>query len=139
MDKKGFVRTLEAVIAILLLQTLLFYLLPEEKLPAGEVPQEVKAAQQYILEEISLNQGYRSCIVQATPGSCTGNIACMDGLDAFIKQHTPFDYASSCEVCTTALSCTLTKFPLDRSIYTDSVFISKQSVTRVLRVYFYEK
>jgi len=139
MDKKGFVRTLEAVIAVLLLLAFLYVLFPEKQAVTGETPVEVREAQRYILKEISLNRQYRDCVTvdnQHYSGKCQGG--CLTPLQDFIQAQAPFGYATSCEVCNSALSCTDIGFPLDRSVFADSIFISKNAVTKVLRIYFYE-
>jgi hypothetical protein len=138
VNKKGFIRTLEAVIAVVMILGLLFFLIPEQKTPTGEVPAQIKQAQSYILEEISLNSGYRNCITSAVPGQCQGG--CLDTLNIFITKQAPLGYATACEVCQSSLSCADLQLPIDKSIYTDSIFIAKQATTsRVLRVYFYEQ
>jgi sulfur relay (sulfurtransferase) DsrF/TusC family protein len=63
----------------------------------------------------------------------------MSSVQSFIASQAPFGYQVACEVCNSAISCVDFGFPLDKSVYTDSVFIAKKPVTKVLRVYFYEK
>lgn len=140
MSTKGLIRTLEAVIAVLLLLSLLFFILPEEQAPTGEIPAQVKTAQDFVLEEIALNKTYRDCITVANAGyhgNCQAG--CLSQVQQFMLSNAPFGYTVACEVCDTALSCANLPLPTEKSIYTDSIFISRQPVTKVLRVYYYEK
>ncbi len=138
MSNKGLVKTLEAVIAVLLILGLLVFILPQEKVPTGEVPAEVKSAQRFILDEISLNQAYRDCITNSNyPGKC--QLGCLAQIETLVINNAPFGYTGSCEVCDTALSCAVLQLPASKSVYTDSIFISNKPITKVLRVYFYEK
>jgi len=140
MSRKGLVKTLEAVIAVLLILGLLVFILPQEKVPTGEVPAEIKSAQRYVLDEISLNQAYRDCITKSNAnyhGKCEPG--CLGQIENLVISNAPFGYTGSCEVCDTALSCAVLQLPADKSVYTDSIFISNKPTTKVLRVYFYEK
>jgi len=147
--KQGLLRTLEAVLAIIAILGFLFFLLPEGEVPeTGAVPKAVEEAQRYILAEISLNSTYRDCITGASggippyyEGACQGG--CLHQLDTFVKNSAPFGYTATCEICSEAISCQDLSLPLDKSVYTDSIFISKQLPTKqfntkVLRVYMYE-
>ena len=127
MSRKGLVKTLEAVIAVLLILGLLVFILPQEKVPTGEVPAEIKSA-------------YRDCITKSNAnyhGKCEPG--CLGQIENLVISNAPFGYTGSCEVCDTALSCAVLQLPADKSVYTDSIFISNKPTTKVLRVYFYEK
>ena len=140
MAAKGLIKTLEAVIAVLLILGLLIVILPEKKIPTGEIPAEVKNAERFILEEISLNNVYRDCITVSNAGyhgACEPG--CLSQINNFMASNAPFGYTVSCEVCDTALSCANLQLPSEKSIYTDSIFISSRQTKKVLRVYFYEK
>lgn len=140
MNTKGVVKTLEAVIAVVALLAFLLVILPQEKTPTGEVPAEIQTAQQAVLDEIALNKNYRDCVTVANAGyqgKCEGG--CLSSVQSLIASQTPSGYQTACEVCDSAISCVDFGFPLDKSVYTDSVFIAKKPVTKVLRVYFYEK
>jgi hypothetical protein len=139
-NKKGVVKTLEAVIAVVALLAFILIILPEREIPTGEVPAEIETAQQAILDEISLNKNYRDCITigsAAYQGKCQGG--CLSSVESFVAAKTPAGYQAACEVCNSAISCVDFGFPVDKSVYTDSVFIANKPVTKVLRVYFYEK
>ena len=137
VNNKGFVRTLEAVIAILIVFGFVVLLSPLNKRPQPETPFTVTDAQHFLLEEVALNTTFRTCITgAATTGACTNG--CLARVDQFIKEHTPPGYQHGCELCQRASSCTTTALPLDKSIFTDSVFISGDT-SKILRVYFWEQ
>lgn len=139
-SKKGVVKTLEAVIAIIAILGFIYTIFPEKKEITGEVPAAVKAAEEYVLTEIALNKEYRRCVTDEIgeyAGAC--KIGCLIQLDELMKSRAPLGYASMCEVCDTALSCTSEHLPAGASIYTDSIFIARHPVKKVVRVYFYEK
>ncbi len=140
MNTKGFVRTLEAVIAIVILLGAVLILIPEEQPVTGEVPAEIQDVQSYVLQEIALNKNYRDCVTTSNAGyegKCQGG--CLTPINDFIISKIPFGYTGVCELCNSAISCTNMDLPIDKSIYTDSIFLVKPPVTKVLRVYFYEK
>jgi len=138
MSTKGLIRTLEAVIAVLLILALLFFILPEEEIPTGEVPAQVKNAQRFVLEEIALDKNHRNCITgdAAYQGKCEQRCP---QINAVILQNIPFGYAATCEICNSAISCAGLNLPAEKSIYADSIFISRNTVNKVVRVYYYEK
>ena len=139
-SKKGVVKTLEAVIAIIAILGFIYAIFPEKKEITGEVPAEVKAAEEYVLTEIALNKEYRKCVTDEIGeyvGACKNG--CLDQINDLVKSRAPSGYATMCEVCDTALSCTSEDLPAGASIYTDSIFIARHPVKKVVRVYFYEK
>ncbi|MEK6839603.1 MAG: hypothetical protein AABX72_01565 [Nanoarchaeota archaeon] len=136
METKGFIRTLEAVIAVMIVLMLLFFILPEEETPTGEVPAPVQNAQRFVLDEIALTKSHRQCVISANQGICGSECPQINNL---IQQNVPFGYTSACEICNSALSCATLNLPTEKSVYTDSIFISKKPVTKIVRVYYYEK
>lgn len=138
VNKKGFIKTLEAVIAIILILTFVYVFTPKEQETPQETPLDIQDVQRFILTEVALNETYRNCIITTQPGSCTTS-ACLQQINAFIDKHTPSGYANSCEICRKAISCTSQPLPLDRSIYTDSVFVGHTVSSKVFRVYFWPR
>ena len=140
VNKKAFVRTLEAVIAILMIFGFILFTKPQLNPDAiSGTPDQVKTAQQFIFSEISYNQDFRSCITTASnpsSGSCTE--VCGARLDNFIRPNVPFGYDYACEICETSVSCMHRDLPLDRNIYADSIFIADKH-SKILRIYFWQK
>ena len=139
-SKKGLVRTLEAVIAVMAILGFVYFLFPDETPTTGGVPAEIQAAQEYVLAEISLKEEFRDCIVRGSEtyeGAC--NFGCLTDVESFVKAQAPFGFEGTCEICNSALSCSDTILPPEKSVYTDSIFIARHPVKKVLRIYFYEK
>jgi hypothetical protein len=136
-DKRGLIRTFEAIIAVVIMLTLIYYLVPKDRDVDVVAEHNVREAQKLILTEISLNEEFRECVSGFnTFGVCEGG--CMNDIDLFIDRNVPFGYESFCEICDSAISCTDGFLPVDKSIYTDSVFIAHDP-SRIVRIYFWEK
>ncbi len=137
VNNKGYIKTLEAVIAIIIILVFVYVLTPKAIKKAEPIPSVVKEAEHFILTEIALNKTLRSCVSSpVTPnGECRAS-GCMEKIMSFVQANTPPGYQSRCELCEKAVSCSQIQLPLDRSIYTDSIMISNPR-PRVFRVYFW--
>ncbi len=72
VNKKGYIKTIEAIIAILILLGFFIYMLPNEPIGKAPVPEDIRLMQSIILEEISNNQAYRDCLINDSPDTiCT--------------------------------------------------------------------
>ena len=141
MNKKGFAKTLEAGIAVILVLVFIYYVLPKQT-PEGtmlRVPEQVKTTQSFILQEISTKENLRNCaLYAATTGKCE-DIPCQN-IVSLINSNTPPGYTSACEICATANTCAANlNLPTDVSLYTDSVFLSERTTSKVVRLYFWRK
>ena len=141
MNKKGFAKTLEAGIAVILVLVFIYYVLPKQspEQTALDIPENVKTAQSFILQEISTQEALRNCALYAvTEGKCE-DIPCQN-IVPLINKHTPGGYSSACEICATANTCaTNLNLPTDVSLYADSVFLSDRAASKVVRVYFWKQ
>ncbi len=133
MNKKGFVRTLEAVIAVIIVFGIILVVTPSRPSQDSETPAAIKEAQSFILDRISANEIYRPCIQTAAAGECS---VCPD-IDAFVQQNQPKGYDYRCEICNSASTCS-NPLPLDKSLYTDSRLIATNPA-KVLRLVFWEQ
>ena len=136
VNKKGFIRTLESVIAVVVVLTFIYVITLKTETPTGEIPFDIKDTQKFIFQEVAFNDNYRQCILTSSPGSACPS-GCLNQIDQLITSNKPSGFNHACEVCATSLSCATLNLPVDKSVYTDSVFISKDKF-RVLRVYFWE-
>jgi|TARA_Y100000310_G_scaffold225672_1_gene227734 hypothetical protein len=135
MNKKGFAKTLEATIAIILILTFIFYFTPKSLSEDPSIPANVMESQAFILEQISTTPSLRDCLVQsAAVGKC--ETVCLNVSD-FVQDNDnkPFGYTAFCEVCNSANTCA-GDLPLNVSLYTDSVFLSGK-FPKVVRIYFW--
>jgi hypothetical protein len=141
MNNKGFAKTLEAGIAVILVLVFIFYVLPKQapEQTVLRIPENVDTAQSFILQEISTQEDLRNCaLYAATTGKCE-DIPCQN-IFALITSNTPAGYSSACEICATANTCaTNLNLPTDVSLYTDSVFLSDRAASKIVRVYFWKR
>lgn len=134
MNKKGFVRTLEAVIAVIIVLGIILVVTPSRPSQDSETPATIKESQSFILDRISTDEAHRSCIQTAAAGEC--RTPCQ-AIDLFIRDHQPKGYAYRCEICNSASTCS-PSLPLDKSLYTDSRLIATNPA-KVLRLIFWEQ
>ncbi|HLC71988.1 MAG TPA: hypothetical protein VJH37_00230 [Candidatus Nanoarchaeia archaeon] len=138
MNKKGFVRTLEAIIAAIIVLGIILVVTPEKAQQRTGTPENVKEAQQFILEGIAMNETFRDCILRSTvQGECNTVCVAPADIDAFVAAHTPPLYGFRCEICNSASTCS-ESLPLDKSLYTDSRLIARNPA-RIIRLIFWEK
>ncbi|MEK6951539.1 MAG: hypothetical protein AABX29_00835 [Nanoarchaeota archaeon] len=70
MNKQGFIKTVEAIIAVLIIFIFIYYITP--KSTGNKETNDIKELQAEILKGISENEVYRECIVSCPDGSiCT--------------------------------------------------------------------
>ncbi len=63
MDKNGYIRTLEAVVAILMIFVFIFTVLPRSQPRAATDPSEIRLLQDAILNQIESNSTYRNFVL----------------------------------------------------------------------------
>jgi hypothetical protein len=146
MDKRGFIRTLEAVIAVIALFGFIFYMNSQVNVVDNEVPFVVQNMHNFIFEELGYNQEYRDCVMNDfTVGKCSRpndvpgeDWSCMEQLNDFIEANVPDGFEAECEVCRSSMSCLGDVLPIDRNIYANSLFISGND-PKIIRIYFWGK
>ena len=144
MDKKGFIRTMEAVISVILLFSFIFFMSYYNAPETSEAPFIIRNTHNFIFEEIVYNSTFRDCIIQkAHDGSCrqydlTGADACMKYVDDFVKANSPEGYEYECEACRSAVSCLEGSLPIDRNVYANSIFLASDN-PKIMRIYFWER
>ncbi len=164
MNKKGFIRTIEAVIAILVLLGLVLFIFGDKPTEIKKTPEVVESALSFITSEFLYNELFRNCFSNLNldtnnGGECEsklssvniGNVNCKTAIvDQFLRNvdrgpfmSIPTGYDFKCEVCKTTRSCETFTFPEDKSVYPKSVFIYKskddKEEARVVRIYLFEK
>ncbi|MCX6711946.1 MAG: hypothetical protein NT139_02835, partial [Candidatus Woesearchaeota archaeon] len=134
VNKKGYLKTIEAVIAILIILGFIYIITPKQHLPEETTPQSVASAEEFIINQILYNSTYRSCIV-------SDNRPCIDNL---VKKNSPSGYNYQFEMCDTSTSCLQElniTLPIDKSIYSKSILVSQEKgliSPKVFRVYMWE-
>lgn len=156
VGKQGFIRTLEAVIAILLVLGFLLYVLP--KVPAlaePTVPEGIDSARNFILTEFSTNEIVRGCVSSldinhdTNPSSGSecekafeNSPDCKTSIVELLDKHTVPGFNYHCEICDDEAPCTqvLSDENRDKSIYPGTAFIYFTGTNvKYVRVYFWRK
>ncbi len=130
MNKKGFIRTLEAIVAIVLIFSFIYFVLPKKAPAFGDVPDSVRVAEDFIVREILYNSDFRDLIFSTSDvGQCRADI------DEFVREAVPYGYNYACETCSGAQTCIgADAVPFDRDVYANSVYLIRDQ-PKVLRVY----
>ena len=63
MNNKGFLRILEAVIAIIIIFMFTYYIMPKNTEKSDVEGDKIRLLQKTILDEIGYNEGFRDCIL----------------------------------------------------------------------------
>jgi len=152
MNKRGFIRTLEAVIAVIIVFMFIFFVGRSSYNADEREIQNIRSLQESILSDISGNDVYRDCII-VTPIEAFNNVAesganepaCAVEIKNFISDSLPKKFRNNHEfnACDPKElgSCTLPTISSNQ-VYTSAVIItsSLKSATydpRILRIWFY--
>ncbi len=114
MNKKGFIRILEAIFAIMLIMGAVLIII-SNNLQTSDISEEAYEKQRYILEIISNNEGMRNEIIKE------GNLG---KTNEFIKKTMPSSWKYS--VCVTSVDqiCSPGDVPNDKELYVSETIIS---------------
>lgn len=143
INKRGYIKTLEAVIAIVIILIFTFAVTPKPE-PSYALPSSVENAQAYILEEIERDDAVRDAIMAGNP---TDTADPMYGLIvAIVAANMPTGFAYTvgvCEESACSFSINPEGIPIDRSIYTAEAMIATDGETigtpRVARIWMWRK
>lgn len=149
VGKQGFIRTLEAVIAILLVLGFLLFILPRRPVLAEPtIPESVDSARTFILREFLTNPEIRDCIklisIAGGGGPSTGmnclDTACADPVRNLLDKHKVSGFEYFCEVCNNIAPCTqLPRQTMEKSVYPGAVFIYFATDNiKYVRIYFWK-
>ena len=146
---RGFIRTVEAVIAIVLLLGLILFVFNGSNQILSRTPVVVKDANSYIINEFLHNNTFRECFSNAEEGKCNDKLSlvtstsenrkCSDIVNDFLSKSMPAGYSYECEVCKSSNSCANLNIPEDKSVYPKSGFIYSEAKKeeRIIRVYIF--
>jgi len=115
LNKKAYIRTVEAFIAIIILLMVVFFLIPRESEQEPDVPNIVEGAQNFILNELSYNETSRECIVNNP--LCENSIV----FTSIVEQNIPFGYDYSIKICDTT-NCVVPT-PINKDVYVSDIVI----------------
>lgn len=141
MVKKGYIRTLEAVIAIVIILLFIFTVTPSRVTNPSDIPPQVKTAQGYILREIASNQIYRDeALGVINDGQCGGLDSVAPNIDVFVSENVPPGFGYSCAVCLST-NCVFTPEGIATSVYIDDIMITPPDVftgPKIVRIWMWQ-
>tara|TARA_Y100000310_G_scaffold327446_1_gene393832 strand:- start:13830 stop:14276 length:447 start_codon:yes stop_codon:yes gene_type:complete len=135
VGKKGYLKTVEALIAVIMLFGFFIYMLPGDRIEVASVPQDIELMQDVIFDEISNNVEWRQCIVQDNPKCIDGEITSFvgsvvnperDGSTLLVRDF-------KIGVCTEALSCNVDVDAGDKEVYAADIIIRDLGSSNVLK------
>lgn len=139
VNKQGYIKTLEAVIAIVIILSFTFAVTPKPE-PSYALPSSVENAQVYILEEIEMNEDVREAVMTGDPTLPGDNMYILIDAIVAVNMPTGFDYTIGvCEESACSFSIRPDGLPADKSIYTAEAMIGsygEEALTpRIVRIW----
>lgn len=138
MVKKGYIRTLEAVIAIVIILLFIFTVTPSRTINPSAIPPQVESSQRYILQEVANNQVLRDeALNVANDGTCS---SVAPNIDALAAENVPPGFAYSCAICSTT-SCVFTPEGITTSVYVDDRMVTPANVAsgpKIVRIWLWQ-
>lgn len=144
VNKKGYIKTLEAVIAIIIIVIVSYTLIPRSEETPPEVPLILKGVQNIIGQSIQSNETIRNLTTIEEKLEDLPYPDCRDmlkGIKGIIDKYAPLGYDYTCAVCSnpgTCLACT----PIEKNVYMTDIFVAsweKQQNPKIVRVWFWKK
>jgi len=137
MKKKGYIRTLEAVIAIVIILIFIFTMMPKKEPNPKDVPPRVDAAQKYILQEIANTPELRQEAIETQEE----DNECIEGglIEQLIQANVPPGYSYACAVCSST-GCVFMPEGVTTSVYMDDILITPDDATlgpKIVRLWFW--
>lgn len=141
VSKKGYIKTLEAVIAVIMIVIISYMLISRPIELPPDVPLIVKGAQKVIDQSIQLNETIRTYLAKQDLSSEERTL-----LQGYIKdridQHITPGYDYTCLICSKPGECLSEYTPLDKSIYMTDVLVAsseEQQNVRIVRIWVWKK
>jgi len=137
VGKKGYIRTLEAVIAIVIILLFIFTVTPERVINPKKAPPQIESAQNYIFQKIENNPGLRAMVIGSS-----GDGECKDvapEINDLVFDNLPPGFDFVCAICSTT-SCVFTPEGITTSVYMDDIMITPYDVhgsPKIIRVWFW--
>ncbi|MBS3107885.1 hypothetical protein J4468_03110 [Candidatus Woesearchaeota archaeon] len=137
LKKNGYLRTVEAVIAMLLVFGVIVYTAPKIIIDESEVPSVLKTAQEAIFDELTYNETIRKQILLYPDDESTKE---MVNNSIVSKMPGGFEFNS---LITRDFEQSISTWPIDRTVYVKDMMISSNLDTTafpiVVRVYMWRK
>ncbi len=138
VNKRAYLRTLEAIIAIVIILFATYTLTPKEIANPRATPYIIESAQNYVITQVTDNSTLRDMIINYDSNLDLAE----NSLNGIAQSRTPAGYAYSTAICMNTSCVSLPE--LETSIYMADTLIAGQtsddppkSVIRVVRVWFW--
>ena len=135
LNKKGYIKTLEAVIAIILIATVSFTLISQHVERQPEPPLIVQDAISFINEKIEFDESLRADIIRVRSEA-------KEKTESIINENKPKNYDFTCLICSNSNTCFPVATPLEKNVYVSDLFIAsseKKQAPKIVRIWFWEK
>ncbi|RME55002.1 hypothetical protein D6777_02000 [Candidatus Woesearchaeota archaeon] len=146
VNKKGYIKTLEAVISIVGILLFTIGVTPREIPNPNEIPFVVQNAQDYIIEQLQL-EPYRQKVLDMNfdaGGEVVVDDKFLDANDTItnlVQNNLPPSYSYEFKICSTT-TCLAKNPPIGVSVYSDDVMLAGlnsagEPKVRIVRVWFW--
>lgn len=126
MVKQGYVKTLEAVVAIVVVLLFIFSFGLSNIGIGDTTPKTVKNSQEFIFKTILNNDTLRHGVL-SEDGDIIGNV---------VVNNIPYGYNYQIQFCKSA-DCSVPSLP-SKTIYIDTLYVSEENNFRVLKLFVWE-
>lgn len=140
MDNKGYMKTLEAILAIIIVLMVVYVTIPKLTKSSTDTPLVVQDSQKVIISDLTSNDTFRSLMITSSdPDALSAELGLL------IKNHTPPNYDFLCAICDHTDSCILPT-PLEKDVFMSDVFIASsldlelsQQNPKIVRFWMWQK
>lgn len=140
LSKKGYIKTLEAVIAIITIIVVSYALIVKNIEKTPDPPLILQDAMSFITENVELDESLRENITRRKPDA-------RNDIESIIIENKPKDYDFICLICSGTKTCLPpAEMPIEKNIYVSDVFIAssiqssiKTQDPHVVRIWFWKK
>lgn len=140
MDKKGWIRIVEAFVAILIILGAVLTIVDREYFIKDDESSEVYNLELSILREISVSNSLRDEVLNANPVP-VGYDSFPSNVKIKIEERVPYNFICTGKICATTDACLL-DFSSEKDIYAQSIIISASLESyspRQLKLFCWEK
>ena len=143
MNKRGFVKIIEAFIAVLLVAGVLLFVVSKNSSVLDSKQERIEEIQKSILQEISQNNEYRNAVLEGdneieldpnSPGK-------LGEIWTFVDNQIPNQLEFKIKICLLEIICSLSEYP-EKDVYTRSVAITSNITTyrpKQFKIWVWEK
>ena len=159
VNKKAYIRTVEAIIAIVLILTFIVYIWPKESQVESKIPRDIELTLDRTINEFQYNEGCRICILQINLiSSLTAQEiqdladddtikTCYNKLNDFIKNNIPQTLLYYLSICSVEGYCAPSDIEVNlpkENVYTKGAFISTTTIeqnpdSKTVKLYIWRK